>query len=77
MKLRPKQKAFIDDYYKPPFNATRSYMKIYNCSYNSARTAAARLKNHNPVVKTYLDEKRAKKKRKSLEGGLIKCVLLT
>ena len=53
-RLKAKQRAFIDDYYRPPFNGTKSYMKVYGCSYDAARSAAARLMKHNEAVKAYL-----------------------
>ena len=53
-KLNDKQKAFAD-YYIESLNATESYMKVYECSYNTARTNGARLLT-NANIKKYIDE---------------------
>ena len=53
-KLNEKQKAFAD-YYIESLNATESYKKAYNCSYNTARTNGARLLA-NANIKEYIDE---------------------
>ena len=53
-KLNEKQKAFAD-YYIESLNATESYMKVYECSYNTARTNGARLLT-NANIKKYIDE---------------------
>lgn len=53
-KLNKKQKAFAD-YYIESLNATESYAKAYECSYNTARTNGARLLA-NANIKRYIDE---------------------
>ena len=53
-KLNEKQKAFAD-YYIESLNATESYAKAYECSYNTARTNGARLLA-NAIIKKYIDE---------------------
>ena len=53
-KLNEKQKAFAD-YYIESLNATESYKKVYECSYNTARTNGARLLT-NANIKKYIDE---------------------
>ena len=53
-KLNDKQKAFAD-YYIESLNATESYMKVYECSYNTARTNGARLLT-NANIKKYIDD---------------------
>ena len=53
-KLNEKQKAFAD-YYIESLNATESYAKAYECSYNTARTNGARLLT-NANIKKYIDE---------------------
>lgn len=53
-KLNKKQKAFAD-YYIESLNATESYAKAYECSYNTARTNGARLLA-NANIKKYIDE---------------------
>ena len=53
-KLNEKQKAFAD-YYIESLNATESYKKAYECSYNTARTNGARLLT-NANIKNYIDE---------------------
>ena len=53
-KLNEKQKAFADHYVES-LNATESYMKVYECSYNTARTNGARLLA-NTNIKNYIDE---------------------
>ena len=53
-KLNEKQKAFAD-YYIESLNATESYAKAYECSYNTARTNGARLLA-NANIKNYIDE---------------------
>ena len=53
-KLNEKQKAFAD-YYIESLNATESYRKAYECSYNTARTNGARLLT-NANIKKYIDE---------------------
>jgi len=53
-KLNDKQKAFAD-YYIESLNATESYKKAYECSYNAARTNGARLLT-NANIKKYIDE---------------------
>ena len=53
-RLNDKQKAFAD-YYIESLNATESYMKVYECSYNTARTNGARLLT-NANIKKYIDE---------------------
>ena len=53
-KLNKKQKAFAD-YYIESLNATESYVKAYECSYNTARTNGARLLA-NASIKKYIDE---------------------
>ena len=53
-KLTEKQKAFAD-YYIESLNATESYKKVYECSYNTARTNGARLLT-NANIKKYIDE---------------------
>ena len=53
-KLNKKQKAFAD-YYIESLNATESYVKAYECSYNTARTNGARLLA-NANIKRYIDE---------------------
>lgn len=53
-KLNKKQKAFAD-YYIESLNATESYVKAYECSYNTARTNGARLLA-NANIKKYIDE---------------------
>ena len=53
-KLNDKQKAFAD-YYIESLNATESYKKAYECSYNTARTNGARLLT-NANIKNYIDE---------------------
>ena len=53
-KLNEKQKAFAD-YYIESLNATESYKKVYECSYNTARTNGARLLT-NANIKNYIDE---------------------
>ena len=52
--LNNKQKAFAD-YYIESLNATESYAKAYECSYNTARTNGARLLA-NAKIKKYIDE---------------------
>ena len=52
--LNNKQKAFAD-YYIESLNATESYAKAYECSYNTARTNGARLLA-NANIKKYIDE---------------------
>ena len=54
MKLNEKQKAFCD-FYIESLNATESYKKVYECSYNTARTNGARLLT-NANIKKYIDE---------------------
>lgn len=54
MKLNEKQKAFCD-FYIESLNATESYMKVYECSYNTARTNGARLLTK-ANIKNYIDE---------------------
>ena len=54
MKLNQKQKAFCD-FYIESLNATESYVKAYECSYNTARTNGARLLA-NANIKGYIDE---------------------
>lgn len=54
MKLNQKQKAFCD-FYIESLNATESYAKAYECSYNTARTNGARLLA-NANIKRYIDE---------------------
>ena len=53
-KLNEKQKAFAD-YYIESLNATESYAKAYECSYNTARTNGARLLAK-ANIKNYIDE---------------------
>ena len=53
-KLNDKQKAFAD-YYIESLNATESYKKVYECSYNTARTNGARLLT-NANIKNYIDK---------------------
>ena len=53
-KLNEKQKAFAD-YYIESLNATESYAKAYECSYNAARTNGARLLAK-ANIKKYIDE---------------------
>ena len=53
-KLNEKQKAFAD-YYIESLNATDSYAKAYECSYNTARTNGARLLAK-ANIKKYIDE---------------------
>ena len=53
-KLNEKQKAFAD-FYIENLNATESYMKAYECSYDTARTNGARLLT-NANIKNYIDE---------------------
>ena len=53
-KLNDKQKAFAD-YYIESLNATESYKRAYECSYNTARTNGARLLT-NANIKKYIDE---------------------
>ena len=53
-KLNDKQKAFAD-YYIESLNATESYKRAYECSYNTARTNGARLLT-NADIKKYIDE---------------------
>ena len=53
-KLNEKQKAFAD-YYIESLNATESYVKAYECSYNTARTNGARLLAK-ANIKKYIDE---------------------
>ena len=53
-KLNEKQKAFAN-YYIESLNATESYAKAYECSYNTARTNGARLLA-NANIKKYIDE---------------------
>ena len=53
-KLNEKQKAFAD-YYIENLNATESYAKAYECSYNTARTNGARLLAK-ANIKNYIDE---------------------
>ena len=53
-KLNEKQKAFAD-YYIESLNATVSYRKAYECSYNTARTNVARLLT-NANIKNYIDK---------------------
>ena len=53
-KLNEKQKAFAG-YYIESLNATESYKKVYECSYNTARTNGARLLT-NANIKKYIDE---------------------
>ena len=53
-KLNEKQKAFAN-YYIESLNATESYVKAYECSYNTARTNGARLLA-NANIKRYIDE---------------------
>ena len=54
MKLNEKQKAFCD-FYIESLNATESYQKAYECSYNTARTNGARLLT-NANIKKYIDD---------------------
>ena len=54
MKLNEKHKAFCD-FYIESLNATESYKKVYECSYNTARTNGARLLT-NANIKKYIDE---------------------
>ena len=53
-KLNEKHKAFADHYVES-LNATESYKKVYECSYNTARTNGARLLT-NANIKNYIDE---------------------
>ena len=53
-KLNEKQKAFAN-YYIESLNATESYAKAYECSYNTARTNGARLLAK-AKIKNYIDE---------------------
>lgn len=55
--LTPKQELFLEEYLET-WNGTKSYQKIYGCSKNSARAAAARLLNTNPLVKQIVKERR-------------------
>ena len=54
MKLNEKHKAFCDFYIESLY-ATESYKKVYECSYNTARTNGARLLT-NANIKKYIDE---------------------
>ena len=45
----------LADYYIESLNATESYKKAYECSYNTARTNGARLLT-NANIKNYIDE---------------------
>ena len=54
MKLNENHKAFCD-FYIESLNTTESYMKVYKCSYNTARTNGARLLT-NANIKKYIDE---------------------
>ena len=54
LNLNEKQKAFAD-YYIESLNATESYQKAYECSYNTARTNGARLLT-NANIKKYIDD---------------------
>ena len=54
MRLNEKQKAFCD-FYIESLNATESYQKAYECSYNTARTNGARLLT-NANIKKYIDD---------------------
>ena len=54
MRLNEKQKAFCD-FYIESLNATESYRKAYDCSYNTARTNGARLLT-NANIKKYIDD---------------------
>ena len=54
MRLNEKQKAFCD-FYIESLNATESYQKAYDCSYNTARTNGARLLT-NANIKKYIDD---------------------
>ena len=53
-KLNEKQKVFVD-YYIESLDATESYVKVYECSYNTARTYGAILLT-NANIKKYIDE---------------------
>ena len=54
MELNKRQKAFCD-FYIESLNATESYQKAYECSYNTARTNGARLLT-NANIKKYIDD---------------------
>ena len=58
-KLTEKQKAFAD-YYIESLNATESYVRAYECSYNTGRTNGARLLAK-ANIKKYIDEVMASK----------------
>ena len=53
-KLNEKQKAFAD-FYIENLNATESYMKAYECSYDTARTNGSRLLAK-ANIKKYIDD---------------------
>lgn len=48
LKLNKRQRAFVDEYCRD-LNATRAYMRVYDCDYNSARASAAKLLAKNNI----------------------------
>lgn len=54
MRITDKQELFCQ-YYAFSFNATKSYLKAYNCSYNSARTESSRLLKK-PKIRQLIDD---------------------
>ena len=58
-KLNEKQKAFAD-YYIESLNATESYVKAYECNYNTARTNGARLLANANIEKYIADRMNSK-----------------
>lgn len=68
--ITPKQAQFVDEYFANNFNATKAYKKVYGCSYNAARSAAARLFNHFAGVQRYYElikkEMRLQERKKRL-----------
>lgn len=63
-KLNTKQKLFCEEYIKT-LNATRSYMKVYNCTLKSAETQGWRLLQ-NVKIKNYIDERLQKVEREKI-----------
>lgn len=58
MKINNKHRAFIDEYFSSGFNGTLSYMKVYGCQYDTARTNAPKLLADTGIRKI-MEEKQA------------------
>lgn len=53
-KLTAKQMAFCEEYVVNGYNATRAYLKAYDCDYNTANTEGCRLLKK-PHVREYVN----------------------